>query len=90
MTSLRRSLERLTKENVKLLSEDEHLRVDYDEVSYRDIPSRLMSNDAGKGGEPLLFPKCDIFTVWFILTFSKISVQQSLLTIIVPYYEICS
>ncbi|XP_026321798.1 PHD finger protein 14 isoform X4 [Hyposmocoma kahamanoa] len=33
VTSLRRSLERLTKENEKLLSEDEHLRVDYDEAS---------------------------------------------------------
>lgn len=35
VTSLRRSLERLTKENEKLLSEDELLRVDYDKVSCR-------------------------------------------------------
>lgn len=52
MTSLRRSLERLTKENEKLLSEDEHLRVDYDEVSYKDITSLMTSNGVGRGCGP--------------------------------------
>ncbi|XP_063824574.1 LOW QUALITY PROTEIN: PHD finger protein 14 [Ostrinia nubilalis] len=33
VTSLRKSLERLTKENEKLLSEDENLRTEYDEAS---------------------------------------------------------
>lgn len=32
VTSLRRSLERLAKENEKLLAEDENLRMEYDEV----------------------------------------------------------
>lgn len=33
VTSLRQSLERLTKENEKLLAEDDKLRIDYDKVS---------------------------------------------------------
>lgn len=34
VASLRKSLERLTKENEKLLAEDDQLRLDYDEVIF--------------------------------------------------------
>lgn len=42
VTSLRKSLERLTKENEKLLAEDDKLRNDYDEVL--EIPFFIKSN----------------------------------------------
>lgn len=66
MTSLRRSLERLTKENEKLLLEDELLRVDYDEVCYKYTHLYVT---LGSNGIALLFLKCDIFTVGPVLTF---------------------